>query len=281
MSPLSRRGLLAGAAALALVACSRTADPLVTPTASPTGSVRSQLDAVMEVYARNTDLLGVSIRDRRTGAAYAFRGDFDTQSASIAKVMISLLALNKARAAGEELPFERYQQISKAIVNSDNDAADALWEWVGGGDQYTRLAVGLGLPHTHADPRSPFWSWTNTTPDDQRLLIDLLVEGTPAVAQEDRLYLLDVMSQTNAEQTWGVGHDRKKNSVDVQMKNGWVQFKSLDNLWAVNSIGRVQGEGRDYTAAFMCRRPTFEEGRDLVDAIGADVFRILGSGELV
>lgn len=240
----------------------------------------------MDAYVKNTNLLGLSVRDRRTGGTFAVNGGFETHSASIAKVMISLLALNKARAAGEELPFERYTQISKAIVKSDNDSADALWEWVGGGDQYTRLAVGLGLPNTHADSRSPFWSWTNTTPDDQRTLMDRLVDGTPAINQADRLYLLDVMSQTSLEQTWGVGHDRSKghdrdtDMVDVQMKNGWVQFKSLDNLWAVNSIGHVQGKGRDYTAAIMCRRPTFDEGRALADAIGADLFRIMGTGKL-
>lgn len=64
------------------------------------------------------------------------------------------------------------------------------------------------------------------------------------------------------------------------MKNGWVQFASLDNLWAVNSIGHVDGEGRDYTAAIMCRRPAFAVGRVLVDAIGADLYTILGTGEL-
>ena len=280
MTPISRRGLLAGAAALALTACSKPA-PSVPAPPSLTGPVRDQLQATMELYAQTTDLLGLSVRDRRTGGTFAFNGGYDTQSASIAKVMIALMTLNKARAAGEELPFERYTQISKAIVNSDNDSADALWEYAGGGDQYTRLAVGLGLPNTHADPRSPFWSWTNTTPDDQCKLAELLVKGSPAIHVEDQLYLLDLMSRTNPGHTWGVGHDRERNVVHVSMKNGWVQFKSLDNLWAVNSIGHVQGQGRDYTAAFMCRRPTFEEGRDLVDAIGADVFRILGSGELV
>lgn len=280
MTPISRRGLLAGAAALALTACSKPA-PSVPAPPSLTGPVRDQLQATMELYAQTTDLLGLSVRDRRTGGTFAFNGGYDTQSASIAKVMIALMTLNKARAAGEELPFERYTQISKAIVNSDNDSADALWEYAGGGDQYTRLAVGLGLPNTHADPRSPFWSWTNTTPDDQRALIDRIVDGTPAVHEEDRLYLLDVMTQTNPTQTWGVGHDRKKGKVEVAMKDGWVQFKSLDNLWAVNSIGHVQGEGRDYTAAIMCRRPTFDEGRALVDAIGGALFTIFGTGELV
>ena len=94
------------------------------------------------------------------------------------------------------------------------------------------------------------------------------------------MYLLDVMSQTNAEQTWGVGHDRKKNVVDVQMKNGWVQFQSTDNLWAVNSIGHVSGDGRDYLLTMMGRYPTFDAGKAYCNAIGDWVFRILGSGEL-
>lgn len=87
------------------------------------------------------------------------------------------------------------------------------------------------------------------------------------------------MGKTNPDQTWGIGHDRG-GKVDVWMKNGWVQFKSTDNLWAVNSIGHVAGEGRDYVAAIMCRMPTFEEGRALVDAIGADLFTAMGAGEL-
>ncbi|NLE18217.1 MAG: hypothetical protein GX632_06725, partial [Propioniciclava sp.] len=89
----------------------------------------------------------------------------------------------------------------------------------------------------------------------------------------------DLMSRTNPGHTWGVGHDRERNVVHVSMKNGWVQFKSIDNLWGVNSMGYVQGKGRSYVAAIMSRMPTFDEGRALVDAIGADLFDIL-EGEL-
>ncbi len=276
---LSRRGLLLGAGALALTACSSGPAPVVRPSASPTGPVREQLQTLMDAYAANTDLLGMSVTDLRTGATFSFRGDLATNSASIAKVMIALAALRKARRAGEDLSFENYTRISRAIRDSDNDAADQLWEWVGGVPAYDALAADLGLPHTHSDPRSEFWSWTNTTPDDQRLLMHLLATGTEAVHEEDRLYLMELMSKTNPSQTWGVGHPRAA-KVSVSMKNGWVQFKSLDNLWAVNSIGRVSGEGRDYVAALMSRRPTFDDGRALVDAIGADLFAVMGSGEL-
>jgi len=276
---LSRRGLLLGAGALALTACSSGPVPVVTPSASPTGTVREQLQAIMDAYAANTDLLGMSVTDLRTHATFSFRGDFATNSASIAKVMIALAALRKARKAGEELSFKHYGRISKAIRDSDNDAADQLWEWVGGVAAYDALAADLGLASTHSDPRSAFWSWTTTTPDDQRRLMRLLATGTEAVHEEDRLYLMELMSKTNASQTWGVGHPRG-GKVTVSMKNGWVQFKSLDNRWAVNSIGRVSGEGRDYVAALMCRTPTFDAGKALTDAIGADLFAVMGSGEL-
>lgn len=281
--PLSRRSFLLGTGGVAgaafvgatgLVGCANPATQLTLPTPDAVGSVRERLETMMTTAASNTDLLGLSVRDLRTGATYGYRGDFDTQSASIAKVMIVLLALRKARAEGTELTFEQYGLASKAIINSDNDSADALWEWVGGRPAYTALASELGLPNTHADDRSEFWSWTNTTPDDQRSLMDALVDGTRVIDVDDRLYLLDLMSKTNSEQTWGIGHDRGTH-VHVQMKNGWVQFRSLDNLWAVNSIGHVVGEGRDYTAAIMTRMSTFDEGRTLVDAIGASLFQIL------
>lgn len=274
----SRRGLLLGASALALTACSKAAPEVKHPSVTPTAPVREKLQQMMDGYGATTDMLGLSVKDLRTNAEFAWKGDYDSQSASMAKVMIVLMALVKARTDGTELSFENYGRASKAIINSDNDSADALWEFAGGRDAYTKLASALGLPNTHGDDRSPFWSWTNTTPDDQRKLADLLVHGTPAVHDEDRLYLLDIMSKTNSSQIWGIGHERAKD-VHVQMKNGWVQFKSLDNLWAVNSMGHVEGRGRDYVAAIMCRRPSFDEGRALVDAIGTDLFAIL-EGEL-
>ncbi|HHU40257.1 MAG TPA: serine hydrolase [Propionibacterium sp.] len=273
---VSRRALLLGAASTATLAgCSRGPAPVVTPTASPSGAVRDQLQQVMDAYRANTDLLGLSVKDLRTGGEFSWQGDWVTQSASIAKVMIVLLALVQARRAGTELPFEDYGRASRAIIDSENDPADELWEKVGGKQAYTTLARELGLADTHGDDRSEFWSWTNTTADDQRKLAEVLVTGSDAIHVEDQLYLLDLMSKTNPNHTWGVGHPKKRDEVHVSMKNGWVQFQSIDNLWGVNSMGHVRGQGRDYVAAIMTRMPTFDEGRALVDGIGADVFTIL------
>ena len=63
---------------------------------------------------------------------------------------------------------------------------------------------------------------------------------------------------------------------DLHLKNGWVQFKSSDGLWAVNSIGTVSGQGRDYRLAVMTRQADFDTGRELTSAVGKWVFTIQG-----
>ena len=141
------------------------------------------------------------------------------------------------------------------------------------------LANELGMRSTRRDPDNAFWSWTWTTPSDQRLLMDKILHGTPALAEQDRFYLIDLMGKVRSDQAWGVGAPGG-DDVTVQLKNGWVQFESTDKLWAVNSMGRVEGEGRNYILALMCRVPTFQLGRRLLDGIGGDVFEVMGAGRL-
>ncbi len=275
----SRRSLLLGASAIALAGCAKPPVSITRPTASPTGSVAQQLTQVMGTYVKNTDKLGIAVRDLRSGHDWDFNGDYASQSASMAKVMIAAMALRQARAEGHELTFDMMTLVSQALIDSDNDSADKLWDYAGGPDAYQVLANELQMRNTRRDPTRTFWSWTWTTPKDQLVLLDRLLHGTAALTEADRLYELDVMRKTNAAQTWGVGHDRG-DDVAVQMKNGWVEFKSSDGLWAVNSMGHVEGEGRDYIAAIMCRVPTFETGKALLDDIGGDLFKVLGTGEV-
>lgn len=280
-----RSGLLAlggvAVSGLALAGCS-SAPTVPTPSVSPAGSVREQLQAVLTVIAKDHDKLGVAVADLRTGATWDFRGDWASQSASMAKPMIVSMALRKARAEKlqQPLPAEQAAQAEKAIRNSDNDAADALWTWAGARPAYDALASDLGLRATRSAPERDFWSWTWTTPDDQRSFLHQLVKGdTKALTDAERSYLLGLMGQVQDDQAWGVGAPRS-GSVKVELKNGWVQFQSTDNLWAVNSIGHVAGDGRDYLLTIMNRTPSFELGRAYCDAIGDWVFRVLGSGEL-
>ena len=274
----SRRAGLLAAGGLVLAGCAG-GSTVPTPSASPTGTVRDQLQAALTAISAGTEKLGVAVRDLRTGASWDFRGDYAAQSASMAKPMIVSMALRKTLAdkLAQPLPYPQSVQAQEAIRVSDNDAADALWDWAGRRPAYDALARDLGLAHTHSAEDKDFWSWSWTTPLDQLSFLRQLVEGdTKALTADQRSYLLALMGQVQADQTWGVGAPLS-NTVHVQMKNGWVQFKSTDNLWAVNSIGHVQGDGRDYLLTMMTRMPSFDEGRAYCNAIGDWVFRILGS----
>lgn len=277
----SRRTGLLGVGGLLLAGCTDT-PPVPSPSTSPTGAIRDQLREMLTVVALGQDKLGVAVQDLRSGATWDFRGSLPSQSASMAKPMIVSMALRKARAEKlqQPLPAEQAGQAVKAITNSDNDAADALWTWAGARPSYDALAKDLLLKDTHSAVEKDFWSWTWTTPNDQRSFLHQLVKGdTTALTAAERSYLIDLMGQVQNDQAWGVGAPSSA-TVKVQLKNGWVQFESTDKLWAVNSIGHVVGDGRDYLLTIMTRTPTFELGREYCNLIGQQVFGILGTGEL-
>ncbi len=286
-TPLSRRSLLTTAGlTVAGVAAGGLAAPLLAgctgpniarPTASPSGAVKDQLDQVMKTLANGSEKFGVFVQDVRSGATYSFNGDYSSQNASMAKVMIALMAL---RASGGMLSPENDAAATRMITRSDNDSADALWAFAGGADAYQRLADELGMTHTHRDRGRADWSWTWTTPSDQVLLLKHLTEGgTKAVTADQAAYVYGLMGKVEDDQAWGVGQPRSA-EVQVHLKNGWVQFTSTDNLWAVNSMGTVEGDARRYRLAVMTREPDFDTGREITSEVGKWVFAILGSGTL-
>ncbi len=286
MNTISRRSLLTsvavasgGLAVSALAACTGTPN-IPRPTASPGGTIPAQLDEVMRIIANGNPEFGVWVEDNRTGGVYSFNPDYTSQSASMAKPMIVSMAQRKAAADGGELSAENAGLARKAITNSDNDAADALWAYAGGRPAYDALAKDLGMTQTHSDPAKDFWSWTWTNPMDQVLLAKTLAKGgSKALTDAQCAFTWDLMGQVQDDQTWGIGQP-KSAGVATHLKNGWVQFQSTDNLWAVNSMGGVEGEGRTYFACVMTRTPDFATGREITSEVGKWLFSILGSGTL-
>ena len=117
-----RAGLSALGGALLLAGCSNAAS-VPTPTASPTGSIRDQLQSAIGTIAAGQDKLGVAVLDLRSGASWNLRGDWACQSASMAKPMIVSMALRKAAAdkLQQPLPPEQDAQANKAIKKVAED----------------------------------------------------------------------------------------------------------------------------------------------------------------
>ncbi len=215
MNTISRRSLLTsvavasgGLAVSALAACTGTPN-IPRPTASPGGTIPAQLDEVMRIIANGNPEFGVWVEDNRTGGVYSFNPDYTSQSASMAKPMIVSMAQRKAAADGGELSAENAGLARKAITNSDNDAADALWAYAGGRPAYDALAKDLGMTQTHSDPAKDFWSWTWTNPMDQVLLAKTLAKGgSKALTDAQCAFTWDLMGQVQDDQTWGIGQPK-------------------------------------------------------------------------
>jgi beta-lactamase class A len=234
--------------------------------------VRAALaDAVTPIVGRST-VIAVSVLDRRTGTRWDHRGDSLVQTGSVAKVLVTLAALRKAREAGTSLSARQLEQVRLAITRSDNASADALYSYIGGHTAVARLAKDLGMEATASAARVPHWGNTLTTADDLVVLMTALAGGTPVLNAKDRAVVLGHMAQVVDGQRWGVGTVRTS-TVKIHVKNGWMR---VDNPWVINSVGDVTGAGRDYVLAILQRaQPDEDSGMDRASWIGRAVFNAL------
>lgn len=234
--------------------------------------VRGALDAALLPIVGRSTVIGVSVLDRRTGTSWSHRGDSLAQTGSVSKVLVVAAALRKARAAGTSLSSRQLEQIRLAITRSDNASADALYAYIEGHQAVARLAGDLGMTATATADTVPHWGNTLTTANDLVTLMTALTGGTPVLDATDRALVLQRMAEVVDGQRWGVGTVRSS-SVNVRVKNGWMR---VDNPWVINSVGDVQGAGRDYVLAMLQRaQPDEDTGMTRASRIGRAVFTAL------
>ncbi|HNV10233.1 MAG TPA: serine hydrolase [Propionibacteriaceae bacterium] len=269
---LTRRSLFTGAVGVA------GAGLLVQPADAVLTDVRAALDASIRATCRNTKT-GVAVLDHRTGAHYGYASTWANNTASIVKVILVAGVLRRARRLGRALTTTEKTATRNAIIYSDNNAATTCYRIIGGDSGILATAKAFGMWDTL--PWSGYgWGRTWTTALDQRKLISALYLGSSALHSTDRAYLWGLMGKTDPAQSWGVGIVRSS-TVTVNMKNGWVPL-SNDNLWRVNTVGHVKGNGRNYTLTVLCGSvPTLSTGITRVNTISRNVYSILGKGVLM
>ena len=72
-----------------------------------------------------------------------------------------------------------------------------------------------------------------------------LVNGSSALREEDRRYVLRLMEGVEPAQRWGVSAAARHGD-HVALKNGWTPRPFIHNTWAVTSYGWIHGRGRDF-----------------------------------
>jgi beta-lactamase class A len=222
-----------------------------------------------------------AVYDLNTGQLWTMgQGGQPQDEASIVKVDI-LETLFAQRRGGLSAADRALAQ--QMIEDSDNDAATALWEAVGGASGIHAYNQTVGL--TSTTPSScvqcpgfpwPGWGLTTTTPADQIALLLQLVRPRASAGTADRDYALGLMENVTPSQRWGVSGGVPA-QVTIALKNGWLPLNATGTDWQINSIGWVSGQGRDYLIAVMSTgNPAEAYGIDTIDGLSAIVWNGLG-----
>jgi hypothetical protein len=205
-----------------------------TPTPSPTPPPLPQLrfhDAPVTVDA--TGFFAWALMDRRTGEIWGsqtMKGT--TWPASMIKSWLGADYLRRIQEKGATPTKSQLAQVDTMIRDSDNTAAENLYEANGSGAGIQRLITMCKLTDTTADKRG--WSFTNISAEDTVRMADCIANGT-AAGSAYTAWLLNEMA-TVREGDFGI---RKAlpaaEAAKVSIKNGWLRYTD-DNLWHVNCL---------------------------------------------
>ncbi len=234
-----------------------------------------------------------SYLDGRTGSVAAAIDDLDTgqtwvvgpaspqDEASIVKVDILAALLWETRQRGGLSP-EQQSLAQQMIEYSDNDAATALWDDIGGAGGLSAFDAAVGMPDTTPSPclvcaGSPWpgWGYSTTEPTDQIALLRTLVLENPLLSESERDYALGLMENVAPTEGWGVSGGIPP-GVTVALKNGWLPLDASSSDWQINSIGWVSGAGADYLIAVESTgNPDEPYGIDTIDGLSSLVWSYL------
>ncbi|CAL9623729.1 hypothetical protein SUDANB174_05866 [Streptomyces sp. enrichment culture] len=241
---------------------------------------RAELTADIETAAREAaegagGNAAVAVLDLSTGArasgGTADADDHEFDTASIVKVDILASLLLQAADDGRALTTQERRQATVMIENSDNAAADALWNAIGGAKGLAKANTRLGLTETTPGD-GPYWGLTQTTPDDQLRLLQAGFGEDSALSADARSYLQGLMGSIAADQDWGISAAADAPE-SAQLKNGWLA-RSGTGLWVTNSIGRVEVAGHTLLLAVLCDgQPSQETGTALVEDLAVAASR--------
>ena len=253
----------AGPAGAGALAAPPTAHPSPPP-AQTCPAHAALVAALAPVLRHRTGQLAVGVTDltTRVTAAYHPYQAFHTASIVKADILATLLLQLQRQHAGLSLGE---QDLATAMIEeSDNAAAQALWDIIGAtpglaaGDQVLRLR--------HTVPGvDGYWGLTSTTVPDQLRLLSALTSHRSPLTAASRRYELGLMRSVETGQNWGVPAAAGRGT-QYAVKNGWMPDGPL-GLWDINSIGVVSHHGQRLLIAVLSGdQPSEQGGIDQVQA---------------
>lgn len=194
--------------------------------------------------------VGLVVRDTVTGSSWQ-AGDptHAAWTASTIKLAIATNLLERSRAGTITLVAGDRENMHKMLIDSDNDATDALWEKFDGVAmiQQFKQRYGMATLAVVSGYRA-YWRHLQCSATDLAAVMGYALAKLPA---PDRTQLVGWLKTAAGVQQWGVWAA----GADAGHKPGWA-FKPEDNPdhWVVHSVG-FAGQGERYVVAVTYDQP--------------------------
>jgi hypothetical protein len=261
------------------VAPTTTTTSTTTDLDGPAGPLSSP--AVAAYLSARTGSVTAALYNVDTGTTSLWQPGVAEDTASIVKVDILATLLHQNQDAdgdaddGVGLSSSQRALATTMIEQSDNDAATDLWNDDGqetGIGAFNKL-IPLSATVLGTDG---YWGLTKTTAADQVKLVRTVALPNQILDTTARTYELGLMESVESGERWGVSGGVPE-GVTVALKNGWLPIGAND--WQINSIGWIQGDGRDYILAVLSDgNPTEGYGIDTIQGLSAQVWAALAPG---
>jgi hypothetical protein len=257
--------------------------PLPSPSPSDPAQPHDPLGtAAASFLAGRTGTVLAAVSDLHTGRTWYLGRGQPQDEASVVKLDVLETLLSEQGRSGTGLPATEQELAGQMIEDSDNDAANSMWDQVGGASGIRSFNTAAGL--TGTTPSScvncpgfpwPGWGLSTTTAADQLALLRALIEPNSALTAAERSYALSLMENVTPDQRWGVSGGVPAQAT-VALKNGWLPLDSAGDDWQINSVGWVSGGGRDYLIAVLSTgNPSEQYGIDTIGQLAAMVWNTL------
>jgi len=227
-------------------------------TTVPVESLQSQLDKLTSSYEMDPDTdVSIAALDTVTGQSMQYGSSSGMVAASAVKAEILVATLLDHQDAGTSLSDADDLRATQMIESSDNDAASALFDEVGGTTAMNAASVRLHMGHTSIGDDG-YFGFTVTNAQDQITLLRSLVDPASPLDADGRAYALGLMRNVDTDESWGVTAASDAGS-NPAVKNGWLPADSDDGRWAVTSIGVITAGGHQTLLAVFTQHQDEEQ----------------------
>ena len=259
----------AGAAATPAAASSAIC---TAPTKYASLATRLSKDIAAAIRGRSGSI-AIRVEDARTGVECRYNEGRRSHSASVVKATILAALLYWRQHTHTSLTSTEKHEATLMIEDSDNDAATYLWNDVGHTrlNQFTKAAT---MTETELNSGG-YWGLSEITARDELQLMRLLTEHNSVLTDSSRAYELNLMNHVVSYERWGVPAGAPS-GLTVYVKNGWLNDPVK---WVINSIGAIEGHGRNYKMAILTyNNPSEQYGINTVQAIAEAANHDLNAG---